>query len=204
MWSLGCVTYELLTKAMLFPSMIHLRRFVRGEPELPFELLKGKVSDKCINFVQSTVVSLPSARPTAATALQHSWMSKIQYHSQWEERAEEHTSETATYGRTSEHETSVDILTSFMESMGRYKLNVSVQNGLTVEVRLQDSQSITWFRQEKLGGGLSGVVWAERESTGGRTRAVKRLSTDTRPELDYRKELFAMVKVSEVCQSNAL
>ena len=76
-WSLGCVIYELLVGTKLFPSEGQVSRYYFGKfpfPEDKLKMLSPPTDDIGISLLKSVLLVQPEDRPTAATALSHSWM----------------------------------------------------------------------------------------------------------------------------------
>ena len=80
-WSLGCVIFELLVGAKLFPSEGQVSRYYFGKLPFPEDKLKGlspPTDDIGISLLKSMLLIQPEDRPTAASALSHSWLAGIQ------------------------------------------------------------------------------------------------------------------------------
>ncbi len=74
-WSLGCVTFEILTHEVPFPDFRALSLFSKRRTQFPTEALSARcVSTEGIEFIRSLMVPEPSKRLTAETALQHPWL----------------------------------------------------------------------------------------------------------------------------------
>ena len=79
-WSLGCVLYELLVGAKLFPSEGQVSRYYFGKLPFPEDRLKGLSSptdDIGISLLKSMLLIQPKDRPTVAAALSHEWLAGI-------------------------------------------------------------------------------------------------------------------------------
>lgn len=77
LWSLGCVTYKMLTGEIPFSGHrgISSSDFCRGRAHFPVEALIAKcVSRSAIEFVQALVMPLPSDRLDVGEALVSSWI----------------------------------------------------------------------------------------------------------------------------------
>jgi serine/threonine/tyrosine protein kinase RAD53 len=91
MWSLGCLTYWVLTGAIPFPGYgvggTSVHDFIRDKTHFPVEPLQEEnVSPKGIDFLQSLIVAKASDRVSATRALQHPWLAKLQ---QWGQSLEQ-------------------------------------------------------------------------------------------------------------------
>ena len=74
-WSLGCVTYEVLTRKVPFPDLRALRLYSVGREQFPTDTSTAdSVSVKGIEFIKSLMAPDPSKRLTAETALAASWL----------------------------------------------------------------------------------------------------------------------------------
>ena len=76
-WSLGCVTYELLVGTKLFASMAQVSRYFFGKFPFPEDKLKAlsfPISDVGISFLRSILLIQPEDRPSAAVARSHEWL----------------------------------------------------------------------------------------------------------------------------------
>jgi len=74
-WSLGCVTYNMLAGKVPFSGRSAIHKFARGA--LPFptdELAEKSASTEVIDFLKTVIVSAPIDRLTAETALESSWV----------------------------------------------------------------------------------------------------------------------------------
>ena len=79
-WSSGCVIYELLVGAKLFPSVFQLYNYFLGTRPFPEERLKKlspPIGDVGITLLKSMLVIKPGDRPTAAGALSHGWLAGL-------------------------------------------------------------------------------------------------------------------------------
>lgn len=56
----------------------------------------------------------------------------------------------------------------------------------------------TWRQEKKIGCGVFGSVWLEREEGRGKLRAVKKLSRDFLPGKGFLQELLALSKLKYV------
>jgi serine/threonine protein kinase len=77
MWSLGCVMYWVLTRAVPFSARepAILINFIRDGSLFPIEKLHdARVSDEAIDFLKQLIVVQPLARMSAAKALEHPWL----------------------------------------------------------------------------------------------------------------------------------
>lgn len=74
MWSLGCVVYELVTKAKLHPSPAAVVGYCEGRLPFPEQNLVPRMSSDGIRFLRSLVVPDPRHRLTAEDALDHNWV----------------------------------------------------------------------------------------------------------------------------------
>jgi hypothetical protein len=90
---------------------------------------------------------------------------------------------------------------SITDSIERFRIETEFKLDQTIEVRRhnQAEERITWTRHKDLGYEFSAEVWLERALEKDQTRAVKRVRTSTNSAIDYRKELLAMVELSQVC-----
>ncbi|PUU79029.1 kinase-like domain-containing protein [Tuber borchii] len=80
-WSLGCVIYELLAGAKLFPLEGQVSRYFFGKWPFPEDKLKGlspPTDDIGISLLKSMLLIRPEDRPTAAGALSHGWLAGLE------------------------------------------------------------------------------------------------------------------------------
>ncbi|XP_045610149.1 uncharacterized protein [Procambarus clarkii] len=78
MWSLGVLTYVLLTGFLPFGGDTDQETFLqisRGELDFPEELFED-ISPEAINFIQRLLVRQPERRMSAQECLSHAWMKK--------------------------------------------------------------------------------------------------------------------------------
>ncbi|MCJ1401950.1 hypothetical protein MMC11_005167 [Xylographa trunciseda] len=74
-WSLGCVTYWLLTFSNPFPSGMGLFQYCSAKTGFPFGALQSaKVNSECVSFLQKVMAPLPWERLTASQALMSRWL----------------------------------------------------------------------------------------------------------------------------------
>lgn len=74
-WSLGCVTFQLLTRKVPFQDFRSIRLYSQKKTPFPIvDLEKGSISDKGIGFIKDLMVPDPSKRLTAKLALQAAWL----------------------------------------------------------------------------------------------------------------------------------
>ncbi|KAF8538589.1 kinase-like domain-containing protein [Trichophaea hybrida] len=77
-WSLGCVSHQLLTNAVPFKTSTDLDKYCRGDTvnaNHPARVLEGQgISKDGIEFVLHLLAPNPDNRPTAATAGNHRWL----------------------------------------------------------------------------------------------------------------------------------
>ena len=75
-WSLGCVLYYLICRKLPFPGA-SLWRYCLGNSDLPDNFLRNAgMSSAGIDFLKMLLAVTPSERPTAANALQSSWVTE--------------------------------------------------------------------------------------------------------------------------------
>ncbi|OCL14751.1 kinase-like protein, partial [Glonium stellatum] len=75
MWSLGEITFQMLTKTPTFKDLDSLSGFARGRRSFPSNILETrKVSDYGQNFIISVMKPSPNDRLTAEQALAHDWI----------------------------------------------------------------------------------------------------------------------------------
>ena len=75
-WALGCILYEVLTQFTPIPSD-KIAGYVKGEISFSTKpLISKKVSEGGVSMIASLLAPKPAARPTAAEALQSSWVSR--------------------------------------------------------------------------------------------------------------------------------
>lgn len=105
-WSLGCVVHELLTLEIPFLERYYgdddmtgletncminrevdfdgLSGYCKGDTKFPTEILQSsQVSKDGIDLVQSLLAAIPTARASAASALQYRWVTTTGYKSKW-------------------------------------------------------------------------------------------------------------------------
>lgn len=75
MWSLGCVTYELLTQTVPFAEVKELSFYCRGKVPFPDKSLASRnISSGAKEFIQGLMAPEPSKRFTVEIAAQHAWL----------------------------------------------------------------------------------------------------------------------------------
>jgi serine/threonine protein kinase len=72
LWALGCIVYRIMTQAVPFPSLLSLRNYSNCNEELLFKVASPMVEAE--GFVQELLAPHPAKRPTASSALGHSWV----------------------------------------------------------------------------------------------------------------------------------
>lgn len=78
-WSLGVITYYLLTCKLPFPRRTDLLAYTSSENTLPETYLSQQgVSPDTYSFLRSMLASNPSMRPSAKDALEHAWLKPLQ------------------------------------------------------------------------------------------------------------------------------
>ncbi|VUC30519.1 unnamed protein product [Clonostachys rosea] len=78
MWSLGVLTFYLLTNSMVFSNYGETFMYATGVGSLPVEKMTlQKVSDNAQQFVISLLAPTPSDRPTASGAVEHAWLATL-------------------------------------------------------------------------------------------------------------------------------
>ena len=74
-WSLGVITFLILTGETLFKDQRRLGQYVSGSFRFPSDvLLTNKVSGQGCNFVKSSMVPKSDDRPKAKECLEHPWL----------------------------------------------------------------------------------------------------------------------------------
>ena len=74
-WSIGVITFFILTQEILFPHTSHLNRYVTGNPRFRPEFLSPeKLGDLGFAFVTTLMASKPEDRPGAKECSQHPWL----------------------------------------------------------------------------------------------------------------------------------
>ncbi|XXG96411.1 hypothetical protein Hte_002693 [Hypoxylon texense] len=75
MWSLGGVTYRILTNATPFPNYFALHQYVMGGADFPFEGLQVRsVTDQVQQFIVALMSPDPMKRPDSTAANKHPWI----------------------------------------------------------------------------------------------------------------------------------
>jgi calcium/calmodulin-dependent protein kinase I len=77
-WALGCIVYRIMTRAVPFPSLLSLRNYSNCKEGLLFKVLSS--IDEAENFVRKLLTPHPAKRPTASTAMEHSWLTTRECH----------------------------------------------------------------------------------------------------------------------------
>lgn len=78
MWSLGCLSYWLLTTQTPFPGRKGLRLYCRGKMPFPSLLLRGqKLDDAGILFIERLMAVLPQKRLNASDARSDPWLESV-------------------------------------------------------------------------------------------------------------------------------
>lgn len=76
MWTLGEITYRILTKSPVFPRDEDLADFVRGNISFPAVTKEG-MTDMCEGFLQRIMKANPNERMSAQEAQEHDWMEEL-------------------------------------------------------------------------------------------------------------------------------
>ena len=77
-WSLGVITYLILTSETLFKDQRRLGQFVMGSFPLPLNVLLGnKVSEQGCDFVKRLMAAKSEDRPEVKECLQHPWLAHL-------------------------------------------------------------------------------------------------------------------------------
>jgi len=77
MWSLGEISYRMLTKRPAFPSLSNLFLYAQGSQDFPISVLSEyKVSTNGQQFILSTMQVSSSYRITASQAWKHEWLAQ--------------------------------------------------------------------------------------------------------------------------------
>lgn len=78
-WSVGVITYYLLTCRLPFPERSDLLAYSRDEGVLPETYLaRNEVSQDTYSFLDSLLAPEPSERPSAKDTLEHAWLKPLQ------------------------------------------------------------------------------------------------------------------------------
>jgi serine/threonine protein kinase len=77
-WALGCIIYRIITRAVPFPNLLLLRNYSNYNEELLFDVPSPTAEAQA--FVRKLLTSHPAKRPTASTALEHSWVITSECH----------------------------------------------------------------------------------------------------------------------------
>ena len=77
-WSLGVITFLILTGETLFKNLYRLGQYVTGSFNFPLDvLLASKTSTQGCEFVRSLMSINPEGRPRVKECLQHPWLSHL-------------------------------------------------------------------------------------------------------------------------------
>lgn len=77
-WSVGVISYYLLTGKLPFDGQHDLLAYYNKESELPTEpLTKCQSSDEALRFLKETLIPTPSDRLSARDALEHGWLAAL-------------------------------------------------------------------------------------------------------------------------------
>lgn len=77
LWSLGCVTYELLTRVVPFATARSLSLYCKGKTPFPKEPLVAQgVSNTAVNFIEGLMRPNPLERLTVDTAIEDPWLTQ--------------------------------------------------------------------------------------------------------------------------------
>lgn len=75
MWSLGALTFRMLTGTVCFPTVGDLVLYALGHKPFPLGLLKSaRVTEECTAFVVELMSPNADDRPCAARAAEHAWL----------------------------------------------------------------------------------------------------------------------------------
>ncbi|RAH67835.1 serine/threonine-protein kinase, partial [Aspergillus aculeatinus CBS 121060] len=72
-WSLGVITFYILTGSLPFEKLAELVAFVHGGPFPDSKLVNARLSESSKDFIRSLIVVEPAQRLNASLALGHSW-----------------------------------------------------------------------------------------------------------------------------------
>lgn len=87
LWSLGTISYYLLTGKLPFVYQKDLLAYLKGEIELPLGPMELQVSPEAFLFMKSMLAANPSSRLPARDALDHAWLIPLQQDSEAEYEA---------------------------------------------------------------------------------------------------------------------
>jgi serine/threonine protein kinase len=77
-WSLGVITFLILTGETLFSNPRRLGRYVSGSFQFPSDVLRAnKVSENGCKFVKQLMAAKSEDRPSAKECLQHIWLASL-------------------------------------------------------------------------------------------------------------------------------
>ena len=74
-WAIGVITVELLLKRQPFPNISDFVTYIQGQQSLDLSGAAGmSLSEVCRDFLGGLLRPTPGARPTAADATTHQWL----------------------------------------------------------------------------------------------------------------------------------
>ena len=77
-WSVGVITFYMLTHVILFPDPGCLSRYVTGDFQFPSDkLLANEVSEQGYDFIKSLMAPKSKNRPAVKECLQHLWLNHL-------------------------------------------------------------------------------------------------------------------------------
>lgn len=98
-----------------------------------------------------------------------------------------------------------------ISSLERFKVETEFGDGFVVHTIYEWEYSArklkgstTWTEVKEIGAGAFGSVWLEKEETGGKLRAVKRLQRRSVAKTGFSQELLALITLTEVRASESL
>lgn len=136
LWSLGVISYYLLTGQLPFSYQRDLLAYQKGEIELPLSnLAQFSASPDATLFIKSMLVSDPSSRLSALDALDHAWLIPLQQDSEPEDEQD------GTEQATTTHSLDTNLSSGLTKAPERIQTTRDVLLPGTIDLTINQSNS---------------------------------------------------------------